>query len=81
MGKNHSSVVVLRIRLKFWWMLPMGATTQSMSQKLNGGGRERASQVPDFHFKICHLGPKSAFFCPKPLLNLLKTVVSVETEV
>ena len=24
MGKNHSSVVVFRIRLKFWWMLPMG---------------------------------------------------------
>ena len=24
MGKNHSSVVVLRIRPKFWWMLPMG---------------------------------------------------------
>ena len=23
-GKNHSSVVVLRIRPKFWWMLPMG---------------------------------------------------------
>ena len=24
MGKNHSSVVVLWIRPKFWWMLPMG---------------------------------------------------------
>ena len=24
MGKNHSSVVVLRIQPKFWWMLPMG---------------------------------------------------------
>ena len=24
MGKNHSSVVVLRIWPKFWWMLPMG---------------------------------------------------------
>ena len=24
MGKNHSSIVVLRIRPKFWWMLPMG---------------------------------------------------------
>ena len=24
MRKNHSSVVVLRIRPKFWWMLPMG---------------------------------------------------------
>ena len=24
MGKNQTSVVVLRIRLKFWWMIPMG---------------------------------------------------------
>ena len=24
MGKNHSSVVVLRIQPKFWWLLPMG---------------------------------------------------------
>ena len=43
-----------------------------MSWKLNGGGREQASQVPDLHFKICNLGPKSAFFGPKPPWNLLK---------
>ena len=24
MGKSHNFVVVLRIRPKFWWMLPMG---------------------------------------------------------
>ena len=42
---------------------------QSMSQKLNGGGRERASQVPDLRFKICNLGPKSAFFLPKTALE------------
>ena len=24
MGKNQTSVVVLRIRLKFWWMIPTG---------------------------------------------------------
>ena len=24
MGKNQISVVVLRIRVKFWWMIPMG---------------------------------------------------------
>ena len=24
MGKNHSSIVVLPIPPKFWWMLPMG---------------------------------------------------------
>ena len=44
-----------------------------MNQKLNGDGRERASQVLDLHFKICSLGPKSFFLCPKPPKNLLKT--------
>ena len=34
--------------------------------KLNGGGRERVSQVLDLHFEIYNVGPKSAFFCPKP---------------
>ena len=24
MGENQNSVVLLRIRLKFWWMIPMG---------------------------------------------------------
>ena len=38
-----------------------------LSQKLNGGSWEWASQVPDLHFKICNLGPKSAFFFPKTL--------------
>ena len=41
-----------------------------MSQKLNGGGRERVLQVPDLHFKICNLGPKSAFFLAKTVLEL-----------
>ena len=40
-----------------------------MSRKLNGGGRERVSQVPDLHFKICNLVPKSAFFLPKSALE------------
>ena len=38
---------------------------QSMSHKLNGGGREQALQVPDLHFKICNLAPKSAQNCPR----------------
>ena len=41
--------------------------------EMNGGGRERASQVPALHFKMCYLEPKSAFFGPKPRRNLLKT--------
>ena len=24
MGKNQNSIVVLQIRVKFWWMIPMG---------------------------------------------------------
>ena len=41
-----------------------------MSQKFNGGGREWVSQVPDLHFKICNLGPKSPFFLlPKTTLE------------
>ena len=44
-----------------------------MSHNLNGGGPERASQVADLHFKICILGPKAAFFCPKLPKNPLKT--------
>ena len=40
-----------------------------MSQKLNGGGQERALQVPNLHFEICNLGPKSAFL-PKTALEL-----------
>ena len=76
MGKNHSSVVVLRIRPKFWWMLPMGVRDNHTmyEPETHAGGREWASQVPDVHFKICNLGPKSAFFCPKPPSNLLKTL-------
>ena len=41
-----------------------------MSQKLNSGGQERTSQVPDLHFKICNLRPKSALFLPKSALEL-----------
>ena len=26
MGKNQNSAVVLQIRLKFWWMIPMGVS-------------------------------------------------------
>ena len=40
-----------------------------MSQKVNGGGRERALQVPELHFKICNVGPKSAFFLRKAALK------------
>ena len=67
--KNHSFIVVLRIGPNFGrcYLWVRGTTTQSMSEKPNGGGRERVSQVLDLHFKICNLGPKSTFvLSPKP---------------
>ena len=62
MEKNQNSVVVLRIGLKFWWMTPMGVKYNHTEFELNGGGRERDSQVADPGFKICQKWPKSAFF-------------------
>ena len=75
MGKNQNSVVVLQIRLKFWWMIPMGVSTiiQSLSKKLNGGSRERDSHVTDLGFTSCSLGPKTAIFGPKKPWNTLQT--------
>ena len=64
MGKNQNSVVVLRIWLKFWWMIPMGVRDNhtKFEQKPNGGGREQLSHVVDLSFKNCNLGPKTAIF-------------------
>ena len=56
MGKNQISVVVLRIRLKFWWMIPMGV-------KYNHTEFEQESQrLADPGFKICQKWPENAFF-------------------
>ena len=49
-----------------------------MSQKLNGGGWERVSQVADLAFKNCNLAPKTASFCTKPLENLFETAKQKE---
>ena len=71
MGKNGNSVVVLRIWLKFWCMIPMGVKYNhtKLSEKLNGGGRERDSQVADLGFKNCNLGPRTAIFWAKKALE------------
>ena len=81
MGQNQNSVVVLRIQVKFWWMIPMGVkyNHKSLSKKLNGGGRERDSQVADLSFKICGLGPKTAIFGLKKPWNTFKTAKRRET--
>ena len=39
MGENQNSVVVVRIRPKFWWMIPMGVKNNQTKFKLNDGGR------------------------------------------
>ena len=81
MGKNQNSVVVLQNRVKFWWMIPMGVkyNHQSLSEKINGGGRERDSQVADLSFKNCSLGPKTAIFGPEKPWNTFKTAKRRET--
>ena len=50
-----------------------------MSQKLNGGGQERLSQVADLSFKNCNLGSKTAIFGPKQPYNPFKTAKRRET--
>ena len=75
MGENHIYVVVLRIQPKFWWMVSMGVRDnhtkyEPQTQRWPPGMGVASS---GFRFKICNLGPKSAFFCSKPPYNLLKT--------
>ena len=64
MGKNQNSVVGVQIRVKFWWMIPMGVKYNhtKIEQDISGGGRERDLQVADLTFKNCTLGPKTAIF-------------------
>ena len=42
-----------------------GTTTQDMRHKLNVGRHERASRVPDVHFKSYNLGQKNSLYLPK----------------
>ena len=53
--------------------------SHSLSEKLNGGSRERDSQVADLSFKSCSLGPKTAIFGPKKPWNTFKTAKRRET--
>ena len=43
-----------------------------MSQKLNGGGRERMSRVADLRLKSYNLGPKNSLFLPTTALELVQ---------
>ena len=67
MGDNQTSVVLLEIHVKFWWMIPMGVKYnhtkfEQATQRWRPG---RDSQVADLSFKNCSLGPKIAIFGPK----------------
>ena len=78
MGKNQISVVVLQIRVKFWWMIPMGVKYNhtKIEQETQ---RERDSPLADLVFKNCSLGPKTAIFGPKKPWNTFKTAKRRET--
>ena len=69
MGKNHGSVVALRIQPKFWCMLPMGVRdnhttyepeTQQWWPRTGVASARPPFQNLPFRAKI------SLFFCPKP---------------
>ena len=69
MGKNHCSVVVLRIRPKLWWMLPMGVRDNHTKYELDtqrwrpGTGVASAGppfQNPQFRAKTSPFLPKTA---------------------
>ena len=61
MGENQNSVVVLQIRLKFWWMMPMGVmynhTKFEQETQRWWLGTGFTSGRPQ-----CSLGPETAIF-------------------
>ena len=75
MGKNQTSVVVLRIRLKFWWMIPMGVRDnhtkyEPETQRWRPGtgvtsGRPRFQKL-EFRAKNSHFRAKTAL---EPIQN------------
>ena len=64
MDKNQNSVVGVQIRVKFWWMIPMGVKYNhtKFEQGTQRWRPERDLQVADLAFKNCTLGPKNSHF-------------------
>ena len=69
MGKNQTSVVVLHILLKFWWMIPSGMRdthtkfereTQWWRPGMGVAGGRPQFQKLQFRAKSSHFGPKEA---------------------
>ena len=72
MGKNHSSVVVLRIQPKFWWMLPMGVRDnhtqyEQETQRWRPGTGVASAGPP---FQNLQFRAKISVFLPKTTLEL-----------
>ena len=81
MGKNQNSVVVLQIRVKFWWMIPMGVKynhtkfEQETQQWRSGMGF--ASGGPQF--QKLQFGAKSSQFWAKKAPKHIQTAKRRET--
>ena len=59
MGKNQNSVVVLRIWLKFWWMIPEQETQRWRPGTAVAGGGPRFQKL-QFMAKNSHFWAKKA---------------------
>ena len=73
MGKNHNSVVVLQIQVKFWWMIPMGVKynhtkLKQETQRWRPGTRF-ASGRPQFQ-KLQFRAKNSHFWAKKALEHI-----------
>ena len=70
-GGNHSSVVVLRIRRKFWWMLPVGVRDnhtkyEPESQRRRPGTGVASAEPP---FQNLQFRANISLFLPKTALE------------
>ena len=74
MGKSHSSVLVLRIWPKFWWMVPIGVRDNHTKYEPKAERWRPAIGVAGAGppLKICNSGAKTAFFGPNPPQKLPK---------
>ena len=75
MGKNQTSIVVLQIRLKIWWMIPIGVkynhTKFEQETQRWGPGTGFASGGPQFQ-KLQFRAKNSHFWAKKALEHIQK---------
>ena len=72
MGKNHNSVVVFQIQLKFWWMIPISVKLnhtkfepKTQRHRLGMGVGSGQPRVEKLQFRA-----KNSFFFPQNHSNL-----------